>query len=94
MTIADTLFFLWVLVIAGCIYSIVFFIFFRASLLWIVLCQKPINWIFKKILKSDELRVPAIKNRLCILADGTSFNIFISLCLVYGCEVDEDIFNE
>ena len=80
MTISDTLFFLWVLAISGFIYSVLFFILFRMSLLWIILCQRPINWIFKKTLKSDELRVPAIKDRWYVLADGTFFNILI---LVY-----------
>ncbi|MCI5160259.1 MAG: hypothetical protein D3906_17920 [Candidatus Electrothrix sp. AUS1_2] len=84
MTISDTLFFLWVLAIAGFIYSVVFFVFFRASLLWIILCQKPINWIFKKILKVDELRAPAIKDKRCILADGTFFNLFILLHLIFA----------
>ncbi|MCI5137065.1 MAG: hypothetical protein D3922_01315 [Candidatus Electrothrix sp. AR1] len=79
ITISDTLFFLWVLIVAGLIYSIIFFIFFRASLFWIILFPTPIDWVFKKISKDNKIRVPDIKNRLWLVVEGTFLNILVLL---------------
>src|SRR5699024_10009423 len=47
LTIADTLFFLWVVVVFGFYYSIVAFAFFIASIFWVAIFAKPINFALK-----------------------------------------------
>lgn len=52
LSIADTLFFLWVIAIFTFYYSIVVFVFFVASVFWYVILSKPINF-FSKLFKSE-----------------------------------------
>ena len=82
MTIADTLFFLWIFIVSGVIYSVISLILFRASLLWVAFFPKPIESVAKKILKNNKIDAPVIKDRLCVITEGILCNGFVLLFLI------------
>lgn len=78
LTIADTLFFLWVVVVFGFYYSWVAFALFISSVFWVAILAKPINFIFKLSADKSNIIVPLRKSDWsAILAGGIFFNLFI-----------------
>ncbi len=78
--IADTLFFLWAVAVFGFYYSLVVFAFFVASLFWITIFGRPINYIIKKLKARSDFIVPVPKtDRFIIIVGGGIANI-----LIYG----------
>src|SRR5699024_12001026 len=58
LTIADTLYFLWVVVVFGFYYSVVAFAFFIASTFWVAIFARPINFILKTLNAKSDIVVP------------------------------------
>jgi hypothetical protein len=78
LTIADTLFFLWVVVVFGFYYSVVVFAFFIASTFWVAIFAKPINFILKKLNTKTDIVVPLPKSDwLMVLGGGFIANLLI-----------------
>ncbi|WP_417913896.1 hypothetical protein [Candidatus Electronema sp. JM] len=82
MTIADTLFFLWVFAISGGIYSVISLTLFRASLLWVAFFPKPTESVAKKVLKNNKINTHSIKDRPCVITEGIFFNSLVFLFLI------------
>jgi hypothetical protein len=78
LTIADTLFFLWVVVVFGFYYSVVTFSFFIASTFWVAIFAKPINFILKSIKTKPDIVIPLPKSDwLMVLGGGFIANLLI-----------------
>ena len=78
LTIADVLFFLWTVIVFGFYYSIVVFSFFIASLFWLTLLAKPINFAMKFKKSKLDIVVPLPKRDLwLVFAVGLIANFFI-----------------
>ena len=78
LTMADTLFFLWVVVVFGFYYSVVAFAFFIASMFWVTIFSKPINLFLKFIKVQNKIVVPLPKSDwLTILVGGLISNFYI-----------------
>lgn len=78
LTIADTLFFLWAVIVFGFYYTFIAGSFFIASSFWVVLLAKPINFLLKKSDNKRNIVVPLPKNDLLIIiGTGLSANILI-----------------
>lgn len=78
LTIADTLFFLWVVVVFGFYYSVVAFAFFIASTFWVAIFAKPINFILKSAKSKADIVVPLLKSDwLMVFGGGLIANILI-----------------
>src|SRR5699024_6356329 len=83
LTIADTLFFLWVVVVFGFYYSIVAFAFFIASIFWVAIFAKPINFALKLNKNKADIVIPLPKSDwLMVLGVGFIANLLI-LCISY-----------
>ena len=75
LTIADTLFFLWVVIVFGFYYSLVVLAYFLASLFWIAIFKKPI--IFLLNLNSKfQINIPKV-DLLTVISGGLLANIII-----------------
>lgn len=78
LTIADTLFFLWVVVVFGFYYSVVAFAFFIASIFWVAIFAKPINLALKLKKNKADIVVPLPKSDwLMVLGGGFIANLLI-----------------
>lgn len=78
LTIADTLFFLWVVVVFGFYYSVVAFAFFIASIFWVAVFAKPINFILKLTKNKIDIVVPLPKSDwFMVLGGGFIANLLI-----------------
>lgn len=78
LTIADTLFFLWVVVVFGFYYTVVAFAFFIASTFWVTIFSRPINYILKSINTKTDFVVPLPQSDwLMVLGGGLIVNILI-----------------
>ncbi|MGY0553756.1 hypothetical protein ACW17M_11155 [Vreelandella sp. 2A-K22] len=78
LTLADTLFFLWVVVVFGFYYSVVAFAFFIASIFWVAVFAKPINFILKSKKNKTDIVVPLPKSDwLMVLGGGFFANLLI-----------------
>jgi len=80
LTIADTLFFLWVIVVFGFYYSLVVFGFFVASIFWVCLFRKPLNFALRSLLDNNyKITIPSLKRTDLIVAilGGLLANILI-----------------
>jgi len=78
LTIADTLFFLWVVVVFGFYYSVVAFAFFIASIFWVAVFAKPINFILKLTKNKVDIVVPLPKSDwFMVLGGGFIANLLI-----------------
>jgi hypothetical protein len=78
LTIADTLFFLWAVVVFGFYYSVVSFAFFIASIFWVTVFSKPINFILKLTKSKTGIIVPLPKSDwLMVLGGGFIANLLI-----------------
>lgn len=78
LTIADTLFFLWVVVVFGFYYSVVAFAFFIASIFWVAIFAKPINFALKLKNNKADIVVPLPKSDwLMVLGGGFIANLLI-----------------
>lgn len=88
LVISDTIFFLWTSSIFGFFYSIITFIFFIASVAWVVILNRPINYLFKKFLPQDDLSFSTPKiDKLLIISFGILANVaifFISFIKEYS----------
>jgi hypothetical protein len=94
LTLADTLFFLWVVVVFGFYYSVVAFAFFIASTFWVAIFAKPINFILKLSKNKSDIIVPLPKTDwLMIMGGGLTANLLIlgvsyfkghSLIVIFG----------
>jgi len=73
LTIADTLFFLWTVVVFGFYYSVIALIFFIASTFWVYTFSKPINFIFDKINRKNDIIVPFPKSDFFMVLIGGFF---------------------
>lgn len=78
LTISDTLFFLWSIIVFGFYYSIVAFAFFVASLFWLFLFSRPINFILKRINSTYQINNLSPKtDKFFILFGGLISNVAI-----------------
>ncbi|WP_052242432.1 hypothetical protein [Plesiomonas shigelloides] len=78
LTIADTLFFLWVVVVFGFYYSVIAFAFFIASIFWLMIFAKPINFILKKSNTKTDIVVSLPKSDwLIVFVGGFIANLMI-----------------
>lgn len=78
LTIADTLFFLWVVVVFGFYYSAVAFSFFIASVFWVAVFAKPINFVLKLTRSKTDIIVPLPKSDwIMVLGAGCIANLLI-----------------
>lgn len=78
LTIADTLFFLWVVVVFGFYYSVVAFVFFIASIFWVAVFAKPINFFLKLTKNKIDIVVPLPKSDwFMVLGVGFIANLLI-----------------
>lgn len=78
LTIADTLFFLWVVAVFGFYYSVVAFSFFIASIFWVVVFSKPINFILKVTKNKADIVVQLPKSDwFMVLGGGFIANLLI-----------------
>jgi len=78
LTIADTLFFLWVVVVFGFYYSVVAFSFFIASVFWVTIFAKPINFVLKLKKNKADIVVPLPKSDwFMVLGGGFAANLLI-----------------
>lgn len=78
LTIADALFFLWVVVVFGFYYSLVAFAFFIASTFWVAIFGKPINFILKRTNTKIDVSVPLPKTDwLLVLGVGCIANLLV-----------------
>lgn len=83
MTISDTLFFLWVVVVFGFYYSLVALAFFLASTFWVTIVAKPINFILKLLKRDTDFVFPFPKSDLLIVLVGGLFSNILILGLSY-----------
>lgn len=86
LTISDTLFFLWSIIVFGFYYSIVAFAFFVASLFWLFLFSKPINFVLIKINTTYQIHNSSSKtDKYFIVFGGLISNIaVIGISLLRG----------
>jgi hypothetical protein len=78
LTIGDSLFFLWAIIIFGFYYSITSIVFFLASIFWILALEKPINLIIKFKPFNINIKIPSITNgRVTIIIFGLFSNIIL-----------------
>lgn len=63
LTLADTLIFIWLLVIFGLYYSAIVYAFFAVSQFWVSLLSIPLNKLFRKKLKDNNLQIPAPESK-------------------------------
>ncbi|WP_303288694.1 hypothetical protein [Marinobacter sp. SS8-8] len=78
LTASDTLFFVWVIVVFGFYYSIIAFVFFLATIFWVGIAAKPVNWLLEKTRRKNVLYLPLVKeDRLFTLGGGAIANIAI-----------------
>lgn len=78
LTLADTLFFLWVVVVFGFYYSVVAFAFFIASTFWVAVFANPINFILKLAKNRADMIVPLPKTDwFMVLGGGFIANLLI-----------------
>lgn len=78
LTIADTLFFLWAVVVFGFYYSVVAIVFFVASIFWVAIFSKPINFFLKFRKNKYDFVVPLPKNDwFTVLVGGIVANVTI-----------------
>lgn len=86
LSVADTLFFLWVVVVFGFYYSVIAFAFFIASIFWISIFAKPINFIIKSTKAKTDVVVPFPKSDWLIVLGG---GLFANL-LIFGISYSQD----
>jgi Dolichyl-phosphate-mannose--protein O-mannosyl transferase len=78
LTIADTLFFIWVIVVFGVYYSVIVFGFFVASVFWVAILTRPLNFAFQVFLKKNRLVIPFKKaDWFLVLFGGFFANVLI-----------------
>jgi Flp pilus assembly pilin Flp len=78
LTIADTLFFLWVVAIFGFYYSAVAFAFFIASTFWVAVFARPINFILKLAKNKTDIVIPLPKSDwFMVFGGGLIANLLI-----------------
>ncbi len=80
LSLADTLFFMWVIVVFGFYYSVLAFGFFLAAMFWVALLAKPLNWALNKTPAKFDLFVPYPSNdRLMVFFGGIVANGLVVL---------------
>ncbi|EOX4945995.1 hypothetical protein ACFLJY_004737 [Vibrio alginolyticus] len=73
LTIADALFFIWAIVVFGFYYSVAVFGFFIASVFWVSLLAKPINYILKLSTCRGDIVLPQPKSDWFTIVVGGLF---------------------
>ncbi|WP_240507678.1 MULTISPECIES: hypothetical protein [Vibrio] len=73
LTITDALFFIWAIVVFGFYYSVAVFGFFIASVFWVSLLAKPINYILKLSTYKGDIVLPLPKSDWFTVVAGGLF---------------------